>query len=144
MSTIPSTQTLMADYKGQPLPELGTLIVLDGLPVVDKAHRPTLIRFLLRKLDSPGPTDTRKVYMPVDSQQRTIGSAIIRYLDASQAEDTITRFNGSHLDSNHQMTLEKIEVSERYRHMQNMVTGIEQQLGLVFPIDMETELFQEG
>lgn len=42
------------------------------------------------------------------------------------------------------MTLEKIEVSERYRHMQNMVTGIEQQLGLVFPIDMETELFQEG
>ncbi|KAB8274782.1 hypothetical protein BDV30DRAFT_208659 [Aspergillus minisclerotigenes] len=134
----------MADQEGHPRPELSTLIVLNGLPVVDQAHRPALIRFLLRKLDSPGPIDTRKVYMPMDSQQRTIGSAIIRYLDASQAEDTITRLNGSHLDSNHQMTLEKIEVSERYRHMQNMVTGIEQQLGLVFPLDMETELFQEG
>ncbi|KAE8137395.1 hypothetical protein BDV38DRAFT_292853 [Aspergillus pseudotamarii] len=134
----------MADHEGQPLPEIGTLLVLDGLPVVDQAHRPTLIKFLLRKLDSPGPTDTRKVYMPVDSHQRTIGSAITRFLDPAKAEDTITRLNGSHLDRNHQMTLEKVELSERNRLMQNIVPGIEQQLGLILPLDMETELFQGG
>ncbi|KAB8202097.1 hypothetical protein BDV34DRAFT_158577 [Aspergillus parasiticus] len=61
MPTSSSAQTLMADHEGHPRPELGTLIVLNGLPVVDQAHRPALIRFLLRKLDSPGPIDTRKV-----------------------------------------------------------------------------------
>lgn len=70
-------------------------------------------------------------------------SAITRFLDPAKAEDTITRLNGSHLDRNHQMTLEKIDVSEGYRLMQNIIPEIEQQQGLMFLLDMETELFQE-
>jgi hypothetical protein len=63
----------MAEHEDHASQESGTLVVLDGLPVVSHDQRPTLTKFLLRKLGDAAPTDSRKVYMPVDAQGSTVG-----------------------------------------------------------------------
>ncbi|KAF7591463.1 hypothetical protein BBP40_001509 [Aspergillus hancockii] len=98
-------------------------------------------KLLLGKLDNLGPIDTRKLYMPVDAQSNTVGSAIVRYLDEAQADDIVSRLNGTHLDTNHQISVEKIDTSDRYQHMQNAIPGLEGHLRVLFPLDMEGQYF---
>ncbi|KAB8231309.1 uncharacterized protein BDW43DRAFT_282767, partial [Aspergillus alliaceus] len=131
----------MADHEDQTPQGPGTLLVLDGLPIVEQNQRATLVKFLLRKLDSPGPTDARKVYMPLDTQQKTFGVAVIRVLDATHACDILARLNGIDIDRHHQMTVERIDTWDRYEQIESITDGFKQQLGLIFPVDLVTELY---
>lgn len=40
-------------------------VVIDGLPVVNEAQKPKLVKFLLKKLNSVGKTREDQIYMPI-------------------------------------------------------------------------------
>lgn len=40
-------------------------VVIDGLPVVNEAQKPKLVKFLLKKLNSVGKTREDQIYMPL-------------------------------------------------------------------------------
>lgn len=40
-------------------------VVIDGLPVVNEAQKPKLVKFLLKKLNSVGRTREDQIYMPI-------------------------------------------------------------------------------
>lgn len=62
---------------------------------------------------------------------------IVRFPTVTLAEEAIRRLNGNHIDMNHQMTLKKIEQSERYRQAEqdNLVRAEEVATIRVLDID---------
>lgn len=43
--------------------------------------------------------------------------------------------NGIYIDAHHQMTVEKVDVSERYRQARVIIPGLDEQLSLIVPLD---------
>ena len=69
--------------------------------------------------------------------------SIVRYATAKQAETAIRNLNGIHMDAHHQMTLEKVDISVRYHQARIIIPGLEEQLSLIAPLDVTTELHSQ-
>ncbi|KAH8701070.1 hypothetical protein BGW36DRAFT_375524 [Talaromyces proteolyticus] len=118
--------------------DLGIAVILDGLPIVDQNQSSILSRFILRKLRDTRPDDRTKILMPTDGQQMGLGFCIVRFPTTALAEAAIERLNGIHLDSAHQITVENVEVSRRYRRAEekNVLDG--EQLSRISLLDIGT------
>ena len=49
-----------------------TFVVVDGLPEVDAAQKPKLVKFLLKKLNSVGRVSEDSVYMPMGDDGKSL------------------------------------------------------------------------
>ena len=63
----------------------------------------------------------------------------MRYTTAAQAEEAINNLNGTDIDANHQMTLENVDVSARYRQAQVIIPDLGEQLSRLVPLDVTQE-----
>ena len=63
----------------------------------------------------------------------------MRYPTAAQAEEGINDLNGIHIDTHHQMTVEKVDVSVRYHQARVIIPDLEEQLSLIVPVDVSKE-----
>lgn len=63
----------------------------------------------------------------------------MRYTTAAQAEEAVNNLNGTHIDVNHQMTLEKVDVSARYRQVRVIIPDLEEQLSVLVPLNVTQE-----
>lgn len=70
--------------------------------------------------------------------------SIVRYATTEQAETAISNLNGIHIDAQHQMTLEKVDASVRYHQARIIIPGLEEQLSLLVPLDVNRELHSQG
>jgi translation initiation factor 3 subunit B len=48
---------------------LDTFVVVDGLPKVNEAQKPKLLKFLVKKLQAAGKTKEENVYMPINPEK---------------------------------------------------------------------------
>ena len=63
---------LKAKYEVQLESGLDTFVVVDGLPTVDEAQKPKLVKFLLKKLNSVGKTREDQIYMPMGEDGKSM------------------------------------------------------------------------
>lgn len=67
----------------------------------------------------------------------------MRYPTAAQAEEGINDLNGIHIDTHHQMTVEKVDVSVRYHQARVIIPDLEEQLSLIVRLDVTRELHSQ-
>ncbi len=63
---------LKQKYEVQLESGLDTFVVVDGLPTVDEAQKPKLIKFLLKKMNSVGRTREDQIYMPMGEDGKSM------------------------------------------------------------------------
>jgi translation initiation factor 3 subunit B len=63
---------LKAKYEVQLESGLDTFVVVDGLPTVDEAQKPKLVKFLLKKMNSVGKTREDQIYMPMGEDGKSL------------------------------------------------------------------------
>lgn len=63
---------LKAKYEVQLESGLDTFVVVDGLPTVDEAQKPKLVKFLLKKLNTVGKTREDQIYMPMGEDGKSM------------------------------------------------------------------------
>lgn len=67
---------LKQKYEVQLESGLDTFVVVDGLPTVDEAQKPKLVKFLLKKMNSVGRTREDQIYMPMGEDGKSMKYAV--------------------------------------------------------------------
>jgi len=91
-------------------------VVVDGLPVVDEAQKPRLIKFLLKKLtaSSIGRTTAEQIYMPMGDDGKSMRFAFVEYSSPAEAAAAIRQLHGTPLDKKHTLLINKFTDIDRY------------------------------
>jgi translation initiation factor 3 subunit B len=63
---------LKQKYEVQLESGLDTFVVVDGLPTVDEAQKPKLVKFLLKKMNTVGRTREDQIYMPMGEDGKSM------------------------------------------------------------------------
>ncbi|KAK7696970.1 Translation initiation factor 3 subunit b [Diaporthe eres] len=89
-------------------------VVIDGLPVVNEAQKPKLVKFLLKKLNSVGKTREDQIYMPIGESGNSERFAFVEYSSAAEAAAAVRQLDQVPLDKKHTLRVNKLTDIERY------------------------------
>ncbi|KAJ9136782.1 Eukaryotic translation initiation factor 3 subunit B [Coniochaeta hoffmannii] len=105
---------LKAKYEVQLESGLDTFVVVDGLPTVDEAQKPKLVKFLLKKLNTVGKTREDQIYMPMGEDGKSMNFAFVEYSTKTEAAAAVRGLDGVALDKRHTLRVNKLTDIDHY------------------------------
>lgn len=105
---------LKQKYEVQLESGLDTFVVVDGLPTVDEAQKPKLIKFLLKKMNSVGRTREDQIYMPMGEDGKSMNFAFVEYSTKTEAAAAVRQLDMVPLDKKHTLRVNKLTDIDHY------------------------------
>ncbi|KAK3376871.1 eukaryotic translation initiation factor 3 [Lasiosphaeria ovina] len=91
-----------------------TFVVVDNLPQVDEGKKPSLIKFLLKKLNTVGKTREDLIFMPMGEDGQSLRFAFVEYSSAAEAAAAVRQLDLVPLDKKNIMRVNKLTDIDRY------------------------------
>ncbi|KAB5522155.1 eukaryotic translation initiation factor 3 subunit B [Coniochaeta sp. 2T2.1] len=105
---------LKAKYEVQLESGLDTFVVVDGLPTVDEAQKPKLVKFLLKKMNTVGKTREDQIYMPMGEDGKSMNFAFVEYSTKTEAAAAVRQLDMVPLDKKHTLRVNKVTDIDHY------------------------------
>ncbi|OIW22585.1 eukaryotic translation initiation factor 3 [Coniochaeta ligniaria NRRL 30616] len=105
---------LKQKYEVQLESGLDTFVVVDGLPTVDEAQKPKLVKFLLKKMNTVGRTREEQIYMPMGEDGKSMNFAFVEYSTKTEAAAAVRQLDMVPLDKRHTLRVNKFTDIEHY------------------------------